>query len=343
LKTLAAVLTKLHAPLELMELELPPLREGEVLVEMKYSGICRSQLNEIKGFKGHDPYLPHTLGHEGSGIVRSIGPGITKVTEGDHVVLTWIKGEGKDATGITYSSGKTIVNSGPISTFINYAIIAENRVVPIPKTTSFKEAALYGCAIPTGSGIVFNELQITPGSSIAIFGLGGIGLSALIAAHQAGASPIIAIDTNEDKFPLAKGFGATHTLLYHPTTLKQSVLEITKGGVDFAIEAAGVKEVMELAFQMVKDKTGLCILAGNVPSGVWIECDPFDFIKGKRLIGTWGGGVKPDRDIPEFLKRYASTSLNLHDLISHEAPLEEINTLISLLDQGKATRALIRF
>lgn len=343
MKTIAAVLTKLHAPLELMELELLPLREGEVLVEMKYSGICRSQLNEIKGFKGHDPYLPHTLGHEGSGIVRAVGSGITKVNEGDHVVLTWIKGEGKDASGITYLSGKTIVNSGPISTFINYAIIAENRVVPIPKTISLREAALYGCAIPTGSGIVFNELKIAAGSSAAIFGLGGIGLSALIAAHQAGANPIIAIDANEEKFTLARKFGATHTILYHKATLKQSVLGITTGGVDFAIEAAGVKEVMELAFEVVKDKTGLCILAGNVPSGTRIECDPFDFIKGKRLIGTWGGGVKPDRDIPEFLKRYATTTLNLHDLISHEAPLTEINSLIDLLDQGKATRALIRF
>ncbi|MBF5059903.1 zinc-binding dehydrogenase [Candidatus Neptunochlamydia vexilliferae] len=343
MKSCAAVLVKCGAPLEMMDLEIPTLQEGQVLVQVKYSGICRSQLNEIKGLKGPDHYLPHTLGHEGSGIVVDLGPGVTKVKKDQPVILTWIKGEGIDAKGTVYTSGDLKVNSGPISTFLEYAVIAENRLIPIGSEIPLKEASLFGCAIPTGAGIVHNELDIKPNSTVAIFGLGGIGLSSLLAASAKGAKQIIAIDLEPAKLKLAQELGATDTLLFNGDTLN-NIQTLTEGkGVDFAVEAVGKKGVMELAFQSVKDQTGLCVLAGNVPKDTKIECDPFNFIKGKRLIGTWGGRVKPDRDIPYFLKSFFPGNHPLAKLISHESTLDDINTLVDLLDQGKTARTLVRF
>ena len=146
------------------------------------------------------------------------------------------------------------------------------------------------------------------------------------------------------KLTLAKELGATHTLLYNPNDLLASLDSITDGkGIDFAVEAVGKKEVMELAFKAVKDQTGLCVLAGNVPKDTKIECDPFDFIKGKKLIGTWGGKVKPDQDIPFFLRSFYPGNKQLNRLISHESPLSEINALVSLLDSGQAARTLVTF
>lgn len=343
MKTRAAVLVECGKPLELMELEIPKLLDGQVLVKISYSGICRTQLNEINGHKGPDPYLPHTLGHEGSGIVHEVGPGVTKVKVGDPVILTWIRGEGKGPRGTVYTAGATKVNSGAISTFMEYSVIAENRLIPISKDTPLKEASLFGCAIPTGAGIVYNELNLRESSSIAIFGLGGIGLSSLIAAVSKKPKAIIAIDSEPKKLEMAKELGATHTILFDEN-LMNNLQSITDGtGVDFAIEAVGKKGVMETAFQSIKDKSGLCVLAGNVPKDTKIECDPFDFIKGKRLIGTWGGKVVPDRDIPLFLNAFLKNAKPLQKLISHEAPLEEINSLVRLLETGQAARTLIRF
>ena len=343
LKSLAAVLTKLNAPLKLIELTVPPLLQGQVLVKVKFSGICRSQVNEIKGFKGEDPFLPHTLGHEGSGIVKEIGPGVKKVKVGDHVVLTWIKGEGLAPLGTTYRAGNLAINSGPISTFLQLAVVSENRLVPIPKEISLKLAALFGCAIPTGAGIIFNETKLKKNQTVAIFGLGGIGLSALLAASQKKAGEIFAIDKHQSKLDLAKRLGATHTLLFDKERSCREIQEKTGGlGVDVAIEAAGRREVMEVAFQATQDR-GLCILAGNVPQGTLISCNPFDFIKGKRLIGTWGGGVIPDRDIPLFLNLFLKQQNQLNQLINYETPLQEINQTIDLLSEGKIARALLSF
>ena len=211
-KTQAAVLIQLCAPLEIWELEIPHLKEGQVLVKMAYSGLCHSQLNEIKGLKGEDKFLPHTLGHEGSGYVEAIGPKVTKVRPSDPVVVSWLKGSGADIPSTQYGSKKGVVNSGAISTFLSYAVISENRLVPLPKQMPLKEAALLGCAIPTGAGVVKNEMAIPAGNSFALFGAGGVGLSALLAAKQAKAFPIIAIDVIEAKLQTARLLGATHVI-----------------------------------------------------------------------------------------------------------------------------------
>lgn len=347
MKTTAAVLTKINTPLQIEELTIPPLKEGQVLVKIAYSGICHSQLNEIHGLKGEDKFLPHTLGHEGSGIVLETGPGVTKVHPQNHVVLTWIKGTGLDVPSAQYlRENGSIVNSGAISTFLTHAIISENRLIPITRQIPLKEAALLGCAIPTGAGIVNNTAKIKPGQTIAVFGCGGIGLSAILMADsinkKASAATIIAIDIMDTKLALAQTLGATHTINAHKKDSLKSILDITGGqGVDYAIEAAGLQETMEAAFSSVRDNGGLCILAGNLPQGSTIQIDPFNLIKGKQIIGTWGGETNPDCDIPLYEKSILSGEINLKPLITQSYPLTQINEAIDEMEAGQIGRILI--
>ncbi len=343
MKTIAAVLQEINKPLIIEELTLSDLQAGQVLVKIAYSGICHSQLNEIQGLKGEDKFLPHTLGHEGSGIVEKIGPGVTKVVPGDHVVLTWIKGSGLDVMSSKYLRfDGSIINSGAISTFLTKAVISENRVVKIPEGVSLKEAALLGCAIPTGAGIVINTANVSSGKTIAVFGMGGIGLSALLAVKIKGASTIIAIDISEDRLKLASLLGATHTLNAKEENVLEGILKITRGkGVDYAIESAGKKETMEMAFKSVRDTGGLCVVAGNLSYGQTIQIDPFDFIKGKRMIGTWGGETLPDRDIPMYANWVVSGKIDLKKLICRVYELRDINDAVNYMGQHAVGRVLI--
>jgi len=344
MKTTAAVLTEINKPLQIEELTILPLKKGQVLVEVAYSGICHSQLNEIHGLKGEDKFLPHTLGHEGSGIVVEIGPDVKKVNPGDHVVLTWIKGSGHDVPSTKYSrKDGSIVNSGPISTFMTHAVISENRLVPITKEMPLKESALLGCAIPTGTGIVLKTAHVQPGQSVAVFGCGGIGLSVILAAKMVGAVMIIAIDIREQKLTQAKKIGATHIIDASRQTVFDTINSITGGqGVDYAIEAAGNRMTMEAAFKSVKDKGGLCILAGNLPFGQNISIDPFDLIKGKRIIGTWGGETDPDQDIVNYVQYFLSGKLKLDFFTSDIAKLNDINQALESFEDGTVNRVLIK-
>ncbi|MBA3016727.1 zinc-binding dehydrogenase [Patescibacteria group bacterium] len=344
MKTKAAVLYEINEPLQIEELTIPELRSGQVLVKIAYSGICRSQLNEIRGLKGQDKFLPHTLGHEGSGIVEAIGLGVSKVKPGDHVVLTWIKGKGAEIPSTLYKKADgSVVNSGAISTFMTKAVISENRLVKIPPEMPLREAALLGCAIPTGAGIVLNTLRVQSGNSIAIFGVGGIGLSAVLAARLMNATPIIAVDVFDHKLKLARDVGATHLINASQGDPLTTIMKITDGrGVDYAIEAAGRRETMESAFQAVRNNGGLCVLAGNLLHGERISLDPFDLIKGKQIIGTWGGETDPDRDIPQYIRLYQASKLKLDELITDTFSLDEINKTIDMMSKGKITgRCLI--
>ena len=241
-----------------------------------------------------------------------------------------------------YESDCGLINSGAISTFLNYAIISENRLTRIKKEMPLKEAALLGCAIPTGAGIVLNSIGLRPGDSIAIFGVGGIGASAVIAADIMAATKIIAIDIFDHKLEHARSLGATHAINIRNQDCLSEIYKITDGkGVDYAIESAGKRETMEMAFRAVRDMGGLCVLAGNLPVGEQISIDPFDLIKGKRIAGTWGGETKPDLDIPLYVNLYLKGRLKLENLITHCYSLDEINTAIEDLKSGKVGRALI--
>ncbi|HVX14862.1 MAG TPA: zinc-binding dehydrogenase [Pirellulales bacterium] len=343
MRTEAAVLVELNRPLRHAQLELPALKPGQVLVEVAYSGVCHSQLHELRGRRGADRFLPHTLGHEGSGTVLAVGDGVSKVRPGDRVVLTWIKGRGAEVPATVYHDGATAINSGALSTFMRHTITCENRVVPLDDEIPLREAALLGCAVPTGAGMVCTAANMAPGSSLAVFGVGGIGLSALLAARALGAQPLIAVDVVDAKLAEASRLGATHAVNAHKCDPLSAILEITGGkGVDYAIESAGRRETMEAAFRSVRNQGGLCVLAGNLPHGEQISIDPYDLIRGKRVMGTWGGETRPDDDIPLFAGWFAEGRLPLAELISHEYPLEEINSALLDLEQGCVSRALIR-
>lgn len=341
MKTKAAILIELNRPLQILELDIPELQPGQVLVEIAYSGVCRTQLNEIHGLKGPDKFLPHTLGHEGSGKVIATGPKVTKVAPSDQVVCTWLKGSGADVSSTQYLTNGTKVNSGAISTFLTLAVISENRLVPIPAEMPLKEAALLGCAIPTGAGIVRNTLQIQHGDSLAVFGAGGIGLSAIMAAAALEVETIIVIDIFDTKLERAHSLGATHSINSATDDVLAEINAISPGGVDFTIEATGVTTVMETAFAAIKN-SGQCIIAGNPATGEKLRIDPFDLIKGKRICGSWGGATDPDRDIPYYVKLYQSDNLKLDNLITHEFSLSEINKAFDELEHGKVGRAIVK-
>lgn len=341
-RTTAAILVQTGQPLELMDVTLPALKPGQLIVDIAYSGVCQTQLNEARGHKGPDRFLPHALGHEGSGIVREVSPEVTKVKPGDRVVLSWLKGSGLDVPGTVYEGAIGKINSGAISTFMTATVTCENRVTKIPDDMPLKEAALLGCAIPTGAGVVLNSIKLQAGQSLAVYGVGGIGLSAVMAAAALGGSPIIAIDVTPEKLALAKILGATHTINPLETDPVAMVRELTGGkGVDAALEAAGNTEVMELAFESVRNGGGVCFIAGNAPYGHTLRINPFSLIAGKVLKGTWGGDGQIDADIPRYVEMFTQGRLALDLLAKDVYDLTGINQALDDLEARKVTRAMI--
>jgi len=341
-KMRAAILERPGSPVRIEMVEIPALRRGQVLVKIAFSGICRSQLMEVTGGRGIDRYLPHLLGHEGSGTVLEIGADVTKVIPGDKAVLTWIKGKGLDAGGSQYALDGQVVNAGAVTTFSEYAVISENRCVPIPDDIDMCVASLLGCAVPTGAGIVLNELRPTPGESVGVWGLGGIGLSAVMGASASGCSPIIALDVNEEKLAQAHEFGATHLIDVRNVDANAEIQNITSGlGLDYCVEAAGKTQTIEAAFASVRDNGGLCVFASHPPTGESIALDPHALIRGKRIQGSWGGKTNPDEDIPTYIEMYQQNKLPLEKLITHRFALDEINDALELLASGLCGRIVI--
>jgi len=342
-KTRAAVLFELNRPLKVLELGIPALRAGQVLVDVAWSGVCHSQLNEARGHKGPDRFLPHALGHEGSGTVLAVGEGVAKARPGDKVVLSWLKGSGADVPGTVYESAAGPINSGAIATFMRRTVTCENRVTVIPDSIPLKLAALLGCAIPTGAGVVFNTSGLARGQSTAVFGVGGIGQSAVLAAASVGADPIIAVDVIPEKLVKARELGATHAVNAGEGDPVAAIRNLTDGkGVRVAFECAGQVAAMEAAFESVTSGGGLCIIAGNPPHGQAMRINPFSLIGGKRIVGTWGGESRPDADIPRYVEMFRSGSLGLQKLSTSDYPLEEINRALDDLEAGRIVRAMIR-
>lgn len=339
----AAVLYRANSPLRILEdIEVPPLSRGQILVKVAYSGVCHSQLMEARGKRGDDPYLPHMLGHEGSGTVVEIGAGVTKVARGDRVILGWIKGEGLDAPGTKYRHGKETINAGGVTTFSDYSIVSENRCVRLPEGVPLDVAVLFGCAIPTGAGIVLNRIKPEKGSAVAVFGLGGVGISALMAAALFECSTLVAVDVEEGKLALARELGATHAVNAAQQDPVAEILRITGGkGVDYSVEASGLRRTIEAAFLSVRKFGGLCVFASHPQAGDKIELDPYDLICGRRIEGSWGGSTNPDRDIPQLAGLYREGKLPLDKLIGDRYPLREINRALDDLEKRRIVRALI--
>ena len=342
MKTTAAILVELGKPLELADIDIPALKPGQCLIEVAFSGVCHTQVGEARGHRGEDKFLPHCLGHEGSGYVREVGPGVTRVKPGDAVILSWIKASGMDVPGCVYEWNGRKVNAGGITTFSNFSVIAENRLTVIPEGLSLRHAALIGCAVPTGAGVVFNTAQPKPGQSVVVFGVGGIGNCAVAAASVSGCVPVIAVDINPDKLALAKKFGATHTIDSKQSDAVAEIQKLVKGGVDFAIEATGVPAVMRQALACVRQQGGTAVVIGNAKFGDKLELDPRELNMGKRLLGTWGGDNVPDRDYPRYARLMASGKLDLEPLLGKSYSLAEVNAALDDLEHGRAARPLIQ-
>lgn len=323
MKTKAAVLFQPGARLRIDEIDIPKLNKGQVLVRVLASGICRAQLNEVRGWRGEDKYLPHLLGHEGAGIVEEIGIGVTKVKKGDYVVLSWIKGNGLEGGGTQYKIGKITVNAGSITTFGSKSVISENRLVKIPVRVPPHIAALLGCAVPTGAGIIFHTLNVKKGSSIAIFGTGGVGASAILAAKMRGCKVILAVDITKEKLQFARSLGATDAILFD---------ELKFQAVDYAIEASGNKQAMEKAIEIVGDH-GQVVIAGNLKKDEKISLDPFELIKGKKIMGTWGGETDIDHDIPMYAKAYLEGKMKIDNLLFKRIQLEKVNEELNMMEK----------
>lgn len=337
----AAVLEALDRPLVIREVELPELLSGQVLVKVLFSGVCRSQLMEVRGGRGEDPWLPHLLGHEGSGEVLAVGERVTKVQPGDEVILGWLKGQGLDAPGAKYRCNGRVINSGRVTTFSNYTIVSESRVVKKPDGLPLDVAILFGCALPTGGGMVFNELQPAAGSTVAVLGLGGIGLSALMALRAFKCKQIIAIDLSDEKLALAKEFGATHVINPTRDDVIGRILKLTNGGVDFCVESAGTILSIELGYALIRKGGGKLVFASHPPEGETIKLAPHELISGKQIAGSWGGNSMPDRDIPRMFETVRDGNFPLGRLINKRYPLEQINEALHDLGAGKVFRPLI--
>lgn len=345
MKFSAAVLTELGEPLELINnIEVPALQSGQVLVEMAYAGVCHSQLMEVKGKRGPDKYLPHLLGHEGTGMVVDTGPGVTGFKPGDRVVLGWIKGAGINAGGTQYRSPRGTLNAGPVTTFNTMAVVAENRCTKLPNTIGLREGILFGCALPTGMGMLNRHTQLSPNSTIAVYGLGGVGLAALIAATHAYRQKqcrwILALDVNPDKRSLALKLGASIALDPSDPTLPDHIRTNTKqNGVDFCIEAAGQCHTIEHAFSLL-NKNGKLIFASHPPSGETIKLDPHELISGKRIEGSWGGQCTPTDILGDCDSSEIQADLQL--LLSQDYPLANVNEALNDLATQQVTRAVIK-
>ena len=345
IKFKAAILFEQKKPLIIDEVEFSEkLKIGQVLVEVLLSGICGSQIGEIEGVKGPDKYLPHLLGHEACAKVVDIGPGVKHLKNGDLVVLHWRKGNGLQSETPTYSYLGRKVNAGWLTTFNKFAVVSENRCTVIPSDTDYKIAALFGCAITTGFGVIENDAKIKMGESVVIFGAGGIGLNIIQGANLKSAWPIIAVDLYENRLELASKVGADFTINASKSKdLKRDILDILgEKDLDIFIDNTGLPKIIELGYELV-NSNGKVVLVGVPKSGEKINIFSLPLHFGKTIVGSHGGGSKPDVDILRYLNLVKYRDLDFNQLISEIYELDEINEAINSIKNGKSSgRILIK-
>jgi S-(hydroxymethyl)glutathione dehydrogenase/alcohol dehydrogenase len=337
----AAILAESHKPLFVDEIAFPDaLDVGQVLVKILHTTICGAQINEIEARKGADRFLPHLLGHEASGRVIEVGPGVTTIAAGDTVVAHWRPSKGIQSLPPAYRWRGKKLNAGWVTTFSEYAIISENRLTPIAANYDLKAAPLLGCAATTAAGVINNDAHVKIGESVVVFGAGGVGLNLVQFARLVAAHPIVAIDIVADKLEMARELGATHCIHSSKAIdLKAEILGIVGDkGPDKVIETTGIPSVIELAYE-VTHSDGTCVLVGVPDEKVTIYTLPLHFKK--VLTGSHGGSSVPDIDIPRLIKLDRAGKLSLRKLITHEFPLEDINTAIDLVRSGHSGRVLI--
>ena len=343
MKTKAAILVEQKKDLVVDEIEIPKLEHGKVLVEIKSTRICGSQLGEIDGVKGPDHYLPHLLGHEAGGIVREVGPLVTRVKEGEHVVCHWRPAPGISGPCPTYEWNGSTVNAGHITTFSEYAVISESRLTPIDAKYGHDVSALMADTITTGFGIISNDAKVRIGQSVCVIGIGGIGLGAVLGAKLAGANPIIAVDLFDHKLDLAKKHGATHCINSKEIKIKDAISEIIgRPEVDVMVEGTGRPEIIEAAYELTSSQ-GTCVLFGVMKFDQKVSLNTLPLHFGRTLTGSEGGQSQPHLDIPRYLRMMDNGVFDLDDFVSHRCRLEDINSAISRMRSGESIHTLINF
>ena len=330
----AAILTKVKK-IELHDFITPrKLRDDQVLVKINYTGICGSQIMEFLGNRGKDNYLPHAFGHEASGKVIGVGNKVKKVSIKDEVILSWIKGKGLDYGGFKLANVKNKkINFGPISTFSSQAIVSENRVFLKPKKMSKVEAVLYGCATPTGAGIVINQLkEIRKSHKICLIGVGGVGMAALLALRKK-KPEIFVIEKNKKKKRFLKKFNLK--------IIKDKDINDYKNYFDFCIETSGSTSMIEQGFDLIKKK-GKLIFASHPKNSKKIKLKPHDLISGKKIYGSWGGCCKLDKDINNIFKYFNKKNIFSTSAKISFFKLNNINQAFKKVISGKINRAVIK-
>lgn len=369
IKSRAAIAWGPNQPLKVEEVDVMLPQKGEVLVRIIASGVCHTDAFTLSG---EDPegIFPVILGHEGGGIVERIGEGVTSVEVGDHIIPLYTaecgeckfcksgktnlcqavretqgKGLMPDGTTRFYKDGQPIFHYMGCSTFSEYTVLPEISLAKVNKAAPLEEVCLLGCGVTTGMGAVLNTAKVKQGDTVAIFGLGGIGLSAIIGARMAGASRIIGIDINENKFELAAQLGATDCL--NPQTLtkpiQEVIIEMTDGGVDFSFECIGNVNVMRQALECCHKGWGESVIIGVAGAGQEISTRPFQLVTGRVWRGSAFGGVKGRSELPHIVERYLAGEFGLQEFITHTMGLEDINQAFDLMHKGESIRSVIHF
>ena len=340
----AAILVESRQPLIIDEIELPEqLEPGQVLVKMLFTGICGSQLGEIDAIKGPDRWLPHLLGHEGTGIVLETGPGVRQLKTGDHVILHWRPGKGIEAAPARYRWRGQALNAGWVTTFSEHTIVSENRCTPIPAELPMDIMALLGCAVTTALGALGREAGLQPGEGLLILGVGGVGQAMVQGGRLMGASPVVAVDLHDNKLALARSLGADHTLRGDDPELETRLRElIGPSGFDVIVDNTGRSQLIALAYRLAAAEGRILLVGVPLPDDpVSLDTLPLHF--GRQMTGSHGGGTVPQLDIPRYLRLVRAGRLDLAPLVSEVIELAEINRAISDLRAGRiASRSLIK-
>lgn len=369
IKSRAAVAWGPNQPLSIEEVDVMLPRQGEVLVRIFASGVCHTDAFTLSG---EDPegVFPTILGHEGGGVVEMVGEGVTSVEVGDHVIplytaecgeckfclsgktnlcqavrTTQGKGLMPDGTTRFYKDGQPIYHYMGCSTFSEYTVLPEISLAKVNKEAPLEEVCLLGCGVTTGMGAVMNTAKVKKGDTVAIFGLGGIGLSAIIGARMVGASRIIGIDINEKKFSLAKQLGATDCLnpQQFDKPIQDVIIEMTDGGVDFSFECIGNVNVMRQALECCHKGWGESVIIGVAGAGQEISTRPFQLVTGRVWRGSAFGGVKGRSQLPGIVEQYLAGEFGLQEFITHTMSLDKINDAFDLMHSGDSIRSVIHF
>jgi S-(hydroxymethyl)glutathione dehydrogenase / alcohol dehydrogenase len=369
MKTRAAVARAAGQPLSLETVDLEGPRAGEVLVEIKATGICHTDEFTLSGA---DPegIFPSILGHEGAGIVVDVGAGVTSLKKGDHVIPLYTpecrqceyclsrktnlcvairstqgKGLMPDGTSRFSSGGEAISHYMGTSTFSNFTVLPEIALAKIREDAPFEKVCYIGCGVTTGIGAVINTAKVEPGAKVVVFGLGGIGLNVVQGARLAGAEMIVGVDLNPGRIPMAEKFGMTHYV--NPSEVEGDLVpylvNLTKGGADYSFECIGNVKVMRQALECAHRGWGKSIIIGVAPAGAEISTRPFQLVTGRQWLGTAFGGARGRTDVPRIVDWYMDGKINIDDLITHVLPFEQINEGFGLMKRGESIRTVVTY